>query len=154
LQAKEIPRPSPEACKPLYPIYAPDLQDDALDAANAKDKVYTGNVTFTPTDNGCAVNGNLFSYPTSNPIPIPVGLVTEWNVGKLMFHPLHVHIQPFQIIELPPEVKDRPYTSWFKVRIDRTVYLHDLCCSQVFSCTLAFPRLANTYHLTPFLVGR
>lgn len=114
-KANPIPRPSPEACKPLYPNYASDLQDAALTAANAMDKLFIGNVTFTGTNNGCAINGEPYSFPTANPIPITVGLVTEWNVGKLMFHPLHVHIQPFQIIELPPEIKDRPYTSWFKV---------------------------------------
>ncbi len=84
-------------------------------AANAKDKLFQGNATFTATDNGCAVNGELFSYPAANPIPITVGLITQWDFGKLHAHPLHVHVQPFQIIDLPPERKDQPYTSWFKV---------------------------------------
>jgi FtsP/CotA-like multicopper oxidase with cupredoxin domain len=122
LQAKPIPRPSENACKPLYPEYAADLQDSALIAANATDKLNIGNVTFTKASNGCTVNGETFSYPSPNPIPVPVGLVTEWNFGALFNHPVHTHTQPFQIVQLPPEVKDRPYTSWFKVRIGQLWY--------------------------------
>ncbi len=51
-----------KACKPLRPVYAVDLQDAALVAANAQDKVVVDpQIGFDASTPGCTVNGQNFT---------------------------------------------------------------------------------------------
>ena len=106
-----------KACKPLRPAYAADLRDSALAPLNVKveiDPIPT--FTGTPPGIGCSMSGEAFDF-NQNPYNLPIGSVVEWQVERLSAHPLHTHINPFQIQKIGPEML-RPNTSldggWFE----------------------------------------
>ncbi|KAF8065748.1 hypothetical protein HT031_002808 [Scenedesmus sp. PABB004] len=130
------------ACTPLRPAYATDLRDEALKAARAPRaaarydpaNVYAYTVGFdnfylpnTPEPKelftiACTVSGSdgepkTFSVPDSNPLPLPLGKVVQWDFHTIAFHPMHVHINPYQIQALNTTalMPDGNYTSWFEV---------------------------------------
>ena len=62
------------------------------------------------------MSGEAFDF-NQNPYNLPIGSVVEWQVERLNAHPLHTHINPFQIQKIGPEML-RPNTSvdggWFE----------------------------------------
>ncbi len=77
------------------------MRDPALKAAGVTAKYDpVPNFTGTPPSIGCSMSDERFSM-TQKPYELPVGQVTEWRFARLAFHPLHVHINPFQLIRLP-----------------------------------------------------
>ena len=88
-------------CTPLRPYYAADLRDPALKAAGVTAKYDpVPDFTATPPSIGCSMSGERFSM-TQKPYELPVGQVVEWRFARLSGHPLHVHINPFQMIRFP-----------------------------------------------------
>jgi len=92
----------PKACTPLRPAYAADIRDESLKAFNIS--VHHDPVpTFTdPTASnpytGCSMSGELFNT-SQNPYILPIGKLVEWSVAYTSGHPLHTHINPFQIVD-------------------------------------------------------
>ncbi len=133
------------ACTPRRPAYATDLRNPALAAAGYPlgDLVRT-NLGFNENNmpSGCNVNfdgtDQYFKFPDSNPITMPLGKVIEWRFFDPTFHPLHVHVNPFQIQVLPQSALDTAgggynYTTYFEAGD-----FHD---------TLLLPMLEPTYSL-------
>ncbi|KAI8477153.1 MAG: hypothetical protein J3K34DRAFT_455469 [Monoraphidium minutum] len=106
------------ACAPLRPSYATDLRDAALTAAGYDPANVTAyQLGFGPIylpetpspreaysyacgyTNGSG-EGERFAMPDSSPIPLELGKVVQWEFQDLDFHPMHVHINPYQIQEL------------------------------------------------------
>lgn len=65
--------------------------------------------------------GANFTYPDPDPIDLPLGSVVEWGFNHQQFHPVHVHVNPFQLMDLPESSlnANTTYTSWFQVRVAR-----------------------------------
>lgn len=106
-----------QACTPLRPAYAADLRDAALAPLNVKPKLdpiptFTGN----PPGIGCSMSGHAFDF-NQTPYDLPIGSVVEWRFERLAAHPLHTHINPFQIQRIAPSLL-KPNTSlnggWFQ----------------------------------------
>ena len=57
------------------------------------------------------------TFPDPAPIDLPLGKVVEWSVNHVAVHPLHTHVNPFQLQELPPAslLPGCQYSSWFEV---------------------------------------
>lgn len=108
----------PRSCTPLRPSYAADLRNESLAAADAFNKVfYDRRPNFYPNaaNTGCTIGNKSFTFPDSNPLRVPLGKIVEWRFN-LFLHPLHEHISPFQIQELPAANlrKNCSYTSYFE----------------------------------------
>jgi len=90
-----------KACTPLRPYYAADMRDPALERAGVVPQ-YDPFPDFTgsPPGIGCSMSNETFSI-TQNPYELPIGQVSEWRLARLASHPLHVHVNPFQLFELP-----------------------------------------------------
>ncbi|GAB4816408.1 hypothetical protein N2152v2_003454 [Parachlorella kessleri] len=109
--------PDLKGCTPLRPAYAPDLRDEAMQAHNASDLLVTQNVSFILSQGfGCLVNGKNFSLPDPQPVELPLGKVVHWDFQNALFHPLHLHVNPFQIVKLYEDELDAglQYSSWFE----------------------------------------
>ena len=92
----------PKACTPLRPSYAADLRDAALKSLDVKPTIdpiptFTGN----PPGIGCSMSGEAFDF-NQTPYNLPIGSVVEWQFERLAAHPLHTHINPFQVQEISP----------------------------------------------------
>jgi FtsP/CotA-like multicopper oxidase with cupredoxin domain len=88
-------------CTPLRPYYAADMRDTALKRAGVIPKVDSfPDFTGTPPGIGCSMSNEAFSM-TQTPYELPIGQVLEWHFARLAAHPLHVHINPFQLVGLP-----------------------------------------------------
>ncbi|KAI8105692.1 hypothetical protein M9434_000274 [Picochlorum sp. BPE23] len=99
-------------CRPLRPDYAADLRDANLKANKATNKiVYDSRATFQGSPNGCTIGGEKFSFPDKAPLQAPMGSIVEWSWFMLWNHPLHLHTNPFQIIDLPSSAI-RPWSRW------------------------------------------
>lgn len=98
-------------CTPLRPAYATDLRNPNLIKNNALSSLALDPVpNFDRDPSGCTMGGEVFSFPDANPFKLEIGKVVGWNrIGGLLAHPLHVHINPFQIQTLP---KLFPNTTW------------------------------------------
>ncbi|KAK9821117.1 hypothetical protein WJX81_008681 [Elliptochloris bilobata] len=70
-------------CKPLRPAYAADLRTATLQASPR------------PHDHEA-----LGKFPDRAPIVLPMGTIQEWNVTNIMLHSLHLHVNPFQVVDL------------------------------------------------------
>ncbi len=90
-------------CTPLRPAYAADLRNENLVRHNALRALILDPVpNFDRNPLGCTMGGMEFAYPDPAPFVMRIGSVTQWvNMGGLLAHPLHVHINPFQIVDLP-----------------------------------------------------
>lgn len=107
-----------EACTPLRPSYAQDLQDPSLQKAKATGALEEVDVKFTyELPYGCLVNSQNFTFPDPKPISHLLGKVVEWpafeNANE---HPLHIHTNPFQVIRLSGPDFLQPgagYGQWF-----------------------------------------
>lgn len=110
------PQPKQKACTPLRPGYAPDLRDPALKAAGATDKLIKEIHGFVFTEKvSCTVDGEAFAFPDPEPLLMPLGSVVEWQYWNITVHPMHLHVNPFQIVELPKNITaGTSYTSWFE----------------------------------------
>lgn len=62
---------------------------------------------------GCAINHTPEQFPDRAPIVLPMGTIQEWNVTNLMLHSLHLHVNPFQIVDL---VDSANLTNYWMVR--------------------------------------
>ncbi len=49
---------------------------------------------------GCAINHTPEQFPDRAPLVVPIGTIQEWNVTNLMLHSLHLHVNPYQIVDL------------------------------------------------------
>ena len=51
------------------------------------------------------------------PCWVQLGKVVEWNFPDVFIHPLHLHVNPFQIVKLGQDqlAPGLNYTSWFEV---------------------------------------
>ncbi|KAF8065746.1 yipf1 [Scenedesmus sp. PABB004] len=145
------------ACTPLRPAYATDLRDEALKAARYDPAdIYAYTLGFgaiflpnTPEPQelfaiACGVTSGddrdaveTFSLPDSNPLTLPLGKVVQWNFYDMGFHPMHVHINPYQIQALNNTIlmPGSRFTNWFEVGD-----FHD---------TLNLPMVAVEYTETP-----
>lgn len=90
-------------CTPLRPAYAADLRNENLVRQNA-----VGSLIMDPVPNfdsnplGCTIGGKAWTFPEPEPFEMRIGSVVQWvKMGGLLGHPLHVHINPFQIVQLP-----------------------------------------------------
>jgi FtsP/CotA-like multicopper oxidase with cupredoxin domain len=98
-------------CTPLRPYYAADLRDPALKAQGVTAKYDpVPDFTGTPPSIGCSMSNEKFSM-MQTPYELPIGEVTEWRFARVAFHPLHVHINPFQMIRVPEAREMRANTS-------------------------------------------
>lgn len=94
------------ACTPLRPDYAPDLRDEALEEAGNPPMYNMSNsfAQYYGYGYGCVVskgqNRKAFMLPDPDPIIMPLGQVVEWTFTNTAMHPLHLHVNHFQIIEL------------------------------------------------------
>jgi FtsP/CotA-like multicopper oxidase with cupredoxin domain len=52
----------------------------------------------------CGVNGQSFMFPDPNPLVMPLGRIVEWGFRNLRGHPLHVHVNPFQLVKFNNEL--------------------------------------------------
>lgn len=105
-------------CTPLRPAYAADLRNENLVEQNAVGALVADLVpNFDRVPDGCMMGGKLFEFPDPEPFVMRIGSVTQWvNMGGLIAHPLHVHINPFMITELPKPIANGTYTgNWFEV---------------------------------------
>ncbi|KAI8476534.1 MAG: hypothetical protein J3K34DRAFT_463838 [Monoraphidium minutum] len=67
----------------------------------------------------CEVNGQQFTFPDPAPLVLPLGKVAQWSFNDAYFHPLHVHTNPFQLVEINATAKpaapgNRP-TNYYKI---------------------------------------
>ena len=62
---------------------------------------------------GCSINHTPEQFPDRAPIVLPMGTIQEWNVTNLMLHSLHLHVNPFQIVDL---VDSANLTNYWMVR--------------------------------------
>lgn len=62
---------------------------------------------------GCAINHTPEQFPDRAPIVLPMGTIQEWNVTNLMLHSLHLHVNPFQLVDL---VDSANLTNYWMVR--------------------------------------
>lgn len=93
-----------KACTPLRPAYAADLRDSALTSFGVKPKLDPiPTFTDTPPGIGCSMSGEAFDF-NQKPYDLPIGSVVEWRVERLAAHPLHTHINPFQLQEISPDL--------------------------------------------------
>ncbi len=60
---------------------------------------------------GCKINDDPFTFPDPDPLVMQLGTVTEWVFSNLFFHPLHVHVNYFQIAALNDSFL-QPGASW------------------------------------------
>ena len=91
----------PNECTPLRPYYATDLRDPALERYGVEAKFDpVPNFTGNPPGIGCSMSNETFSMKQT-PYKLPVGEVLEWRFSRLAAHPLHVHINPFQMVRAP-----------------------------------------------------
>ncbi|KAI7843970.1 hypothetical protein COHA_002508 [Chlorella ohadii] len=113
---KEQRSPKLKACTPARAGYTADLRDASLAAAGATDKLVKQELAFGFKDFGCLFNGENFTFPDPNPIELPLGSVVEFASAKMHAHPLHIHTNPFQLIELPEENLQPgcSYSDWFE----------------------------------------
>ena len=110
-------------CTPLRPAYAADLRNENLVRHNALRSLIMDPVpNFDRNPDGCTIGGAGFSFPDPAPFVMRIGSVTQWpNMGGLLAHPLHVHINPFQIVDLPKALTGADGTNgtyagdWFEV---------------------------------------
>ena len=108
-----------KACTPLRPAYAADIRDESLKAFNVSVH-HDPFPTFTdPTASnpytGCAMSGELFNT-SQNPYILPIGKVVEWSVAYTSGHPLHTHINPFQIVDYGELNNDTSLDGgWFEI---------------------------------------
>lgn len=107
-----------EACKPLRPAYAADLRDNALAAAGYQlSDVVRSPVQFTFNRQfACEVNNQSFIFPDPNPLTMNIGTIQQWDFNDAVFHPLHVHTNPFQLVGFNKallEAGAKPFTSNF-----------------------------------------
>ncbi len=98
-------------CTPLRPAYAADLRNPNLVKNNALSSLVLDPIpNFDRNPSGCTIGGEAFSFPDPNPFKLEIGKVVGWNrMGGTLAHPLHVHINPFQIQTLPALL---PNTTW------------------------------------------
>lgn len=111
---KTEPKLEAKACTPLRPSYAPDLRDDAIKKTNAKvvDDLFPD---FSPAPPGCSMSGTNFTFPEPNPYKMEIGKVIQWSISTLHGHPLHTHINPFQIQALPDTIDNTSFAGgWFE----------------------------------------
>ena len=106
-----------KSCTPLRPSYAADLRDAALKEYKVTPSVDPiPDFTGTPPGIGCSMSGEAFNS-SQVPYNLEIGTVTEWRFSRLGAHPLHTHINPFQIQNISPGVL-RANTSldggWFE----------------------------------------
>ena len=106
-----------KACTPLRPAYAADLRDSELALYNVMAQVdQIPTFTGTPPGIGCAMSGEAFDS-SQKPYALPIGKVVEWQFERLAAHPLHTHINPFQIQDISQNML-KPNTSleggWFE----------------------------------------
>ncbi len=112
-----------KGCTPLRPAYAADLRNENLVRHNALRSLIMDPVpNFDRNPDGCTIGGAGFSFPDPAPFVMRIGSVTQWpNMGGLLAHPLHVHINPFQIVDLPKALTGADGTNgtyagdWFEV---------------------------------------
>ena len=98
-------------CTPLRPYYATDLRDPALKRYGAKAKYDpVPDFTGSPPGIGCSMSNETFSM-SQTPYELPVGEVLEWRFSRVSSHPLHVHINPFQMIRAPKSSELRGNTT-------------------------------------------
>ena len=107
-----------KSCTPLRPAYAADLRDSAIVQYNVTAKFDPiPDFTGTPPGIGCSMSGEAFNSE-QKPYALEIGTVVEWQFARLAAHPLHTHINPFQIQDISPAVL-RANTSldggWFEV---------------------------------------
>jgi hypothetical protein len=69
-----------------------------------------------PQEYGCQINDAPFTYPDPDPLVMRLGTVTEWVFDALAFHPLHVHVNPFQIAALNDSFLQpgATWSDWFR----------------------------------------
>ncbi|KAI8476535.1 MAG: hypothetical protein J3K34DRAFT_516425 [Monoraphidium minutum] len=110
-----------ESCTPRRPAYAADLRDAALAAAGVDvSGVPVTDVEFTFSRGfSCEVNGQQFIFPDPAPLVLPLGKVAQWSFNDAYHHPLHVHTNPFQLVEInatanPVAPGNRP-TNYYKI---------------------------------------
>ena len=57
-------------------------------------------------------------FPAADPRPLelPLGSVVEWASPKMHAHPLHMHTNPFQLVDLPQDWLQPgcSYSDWFE----------------------------------------
>lgn len=91
-----------ESCTPLRPAYAADLRDASLAQAGYPLSRMKREVVNFSGSNGagmnCAVNGQIFSFPDPAPLVMPLGEIVQWSFNAPRFHPMHVHVNPFQVV--------------------------------------------------------
>lgn len=87
-----------KACTPLRASYAADLRDAALSKHGVTPMV-DERPTFSQQGGnlGCTMSGQNFSS-TQVPYDLEIGKVIEWQFAGLSGHPLHLHINPYQIV--------------------------------------------------------
>eukprot|EP00889_Picochlorum_renovo_P002848 jgi/Picre1/29878/NNA_005260.t1 len=98
-------------CTPMRPAYAADLRNSNLLKHNALESLVLDPVpNFDKTPSGCTIGGMSFQFPDPDPFKLEIGKVVGWNrMGGTLAHPLHVHINPYQIQSLPQLL---PNTTW------------------------------------------
>ena len=62
---------------------------------------------------GCAINHTPEQFPDRSPLVVPMGTIQEWNVTNLMLHSLHLHVNPYQIVDL---IGGENLTNYWMVR--------------------------------------
>lgn len=105
-------------CTPLRPAYAADLRNENLVRQNAIGALVADPVpNFDRNPLGCTLGGMPWTFPDPAPFVMPIGSVMQWvNMGGLIAHPLHVHINPFMIADLPNLMPNGTYDGgWFEV---------------------------------------
>lgn len=103
-----------KACSPLRPSYAPDLRDAAIKSSDIQvvDDLYPD---FTASPSGCSMSDSNFTFPEPNPYKLEIGKVVQWSISRLGAHPLHPHVNPFQLQVLPPPAENTTFEGgWFE----------------------------------------
>ena len=69
-------------------------------------------------NDGTNLYGGRFQFPDPDPLVLELGKVVQWNFVDIDFHPLHTHINPFQIAALNASwlFPQSRFTSYFEVR--------------------------------------
>ena len=100
-----------ESCTPLRSSYAADMRTYPSNKVAQQMMSMTDLPAF-----GCNINDQWFKFPTENPFVVTVGTVVDLMVQFANHHAFHIHVQPFQLVQLDntmlaPGVS---FTNYFK----------------------------------------
>lgn len=96
-----LPIMKEDECTPLRSDYVADMRDPALKAVGAEKKLVKKGFSMTDLDAfGCNINNKWFEFPAKNPFTFTLGTITELSVQYANHHAFHIHVQPFQLVNL------------------------------------------------------